>query len=129
MAATSISSSATTNATPTAVGMMKIRRWSRRTLDAGGMRRSSQRSRKRGRNLMLRTPDKLRTCPSERRHLAQQPVHQRATAMAGGVAALAQTMADHRGQHRLHVFRYHIVAAVYECPGARRGQQGQAGAR
>ena len=42
------------NISPTAVGMMKIRRWFSRTLEAGGMRRSNQRSRKRGSNL---TPD------------------------------------------------------------------------
>ena len=80
------------NISPTAVGMMKIRRWFSRTLEAGGMRRSNQRSRKRGSNLTPDARSRGRTAASQRRHLAQQPVHQRTAPVTGGIRALAQTV-------------------------------------
>ena len=48
--------------------------------------------------------------------------------MPGRVGTFTQAMADHRKQHRLHVFRNYIIARR-ETPKPRRGEQCQAGPR
>src|SRR3990167_10867177 len=113
MAANSINSKTRAKAPPVALGTMKIRRWFSVTLLAAGMRWASQRCQRgcRAANISADLPSRATNQGrhSQRRHLAQQPLHQSTAAMAGRVGLLTQAMADHRRQHRLDVFRNHII--------------------
>ena len=68
-------------------------------------------------------------CPLGNGDRFDQFTHQHIAILLRVFADRLQAMADHAGQHGLHIFRNHGVAFIQKCPRACGGEQGESGAR